>query len=64
MRAAFLTAGGQHIPYLPCLNEDPLWINALADLTERHLGGWPTGTPDAAVLERQTACAKALGARE
>ena len=64
VRAAFLTAGGEHFHYLPCLNEDPLWINALADLAERHLGGWPTGTPDTEALTLQYARAKALGALE
>ena len=64
VRAAFLTAGGEHFHYLPCLNEDPLWINALADLTERHLGGWPTSAADIAALERQAARARALGALE
>ena len=64
VRAAFLTAGGEHFHYLPCLNEDPLWINALADLTERHLGGWPTSATDIAALERQAVRARALGALE
>lgn len=64
VRAAFLTAGGEHLHYLPCLNEAPAWISALADLTERHLAGWPLHAPDAAALERQATCAKALGALE
>lgn len=64
VRAAFLTAGGEHFHYLPCLNEDPNWISALAALCERQLGGWPMGTPDAQALERQAVSAKALGAAE
>lgn len=64
MRAAFLTAGGEHFHYLPCLNEDPFWIKALADLTERHLSGWPTGAADPTLLTQQTSRAKALGALE
>lgn len=64
VRAAFLTAGGEHFHYLPCLNEDPFWIKALADLIERHLGGWPTGQADIVALERQATRAKALGALE
>jgi protoporphyrin/coproporphyrin ferrochelatase len=64
VRAAFLTAGGEHFHYLPCLNEDPLWIKALADLTERHLGGWPTRAVDPATLETQAAQAKIFGALE
>ncbi|MBV8666525.1 MAG: ferrochelatase [Burkholderiaceae bacterium] len=41
-RTAFLQAGGKEFHYLPCLNEAPQWIAALADLTEQHLQGWPT----------------------
>lgn len=64
VRAAFLTAGGEHFHYLPCLNEDPQWIKALADITERHLGGWPTRDVDPAMLEKQAAQAKIFGALE
>ena len=67
VRAAFLTAGGEHFHYLPCLNEAPAWISALADLTERHLAGWPvteTGAPAKEALEQQAARARTLGALE
>ncbi len=64
VRAAFLTAGGEHFHYLPCLNEDSFWIKALADLTERHLSGRPTRAADPAALEKQAAQAKILGALE
>lgn len=64
VRAAFLTAGGEHFHYLPCLNEDSNWISALADLTERHLAGWPATPPNQQALEQQQARAKALGALE
>lgn len=37
----FLAAGGKTFHYLPCLNEDPRWIDALATLVEAHAGGWP-----------------------
>jgi ferrochelatase len=40
-RAAFLNAGGGVFRYIPCLNDDPAWIAALADLVQRHLQGWP-----------------------
>lgn len=64
VRAAYLTAGGEHFHYLRCLNEDPSWISALADLTERHLAGWPITPPDQQALEQQQARAKGLGALE
>lgn len=40
VRQDFLTAGGKEFHYLPCLNESPAWIAALADITEEHLAGW------------------------
>ncbi len=41
----FLSAGGGSCHYIPALNDDPAWIAALANLCERHLGGWDTRTP-------------------
>jgi len=41
-REAFLHAGGTHFGYIPCVNDGPDWIAALAAMTQRHLGGWPT----------------------
>jgi len=63
-RAAFLQAGGQTFHYLPCLNADAAWIDALAALAERHLAGWPTREPaDAAELAASRARALAAGAK-
>ena len=42
-RAAFTAAGGNELRYIPCLNDAPAWITALADITERELAGWPLG---------------------
>lgn len=39
---SFLAAGGKEYRYIPALNEEPGWIEALARLVERHLQGWPT----------------------
>lgn len=36
-RTAFLAAGGQRFDYIPCLNDRPDGIAALADLAEAHL---------------------------
>ncbi|WP_395352072.1 ferrochelatase [Variovorax sp. UC122_21] len=41
-REAFLHAGGEQFSYIPCLNDGPAWIDALADIAERHLAGWTT----------------------
>jgi ferrochelatase len=38
----FLKAGGKEFHYIPCLNESPAWIHALAEIAEQHLIGWPT----------------------
>ncbi len=37
----FLAAGGKAFHYIPCLNDDPQWIAALADIVLQHSGGWP-----------------------
>jgi len=40
-RDAYLHAGGKQFRYIPCLNDDPRWIEGLADLIEKHTQGWP-----------------------
>ncbi len=37
---AFVEAGGERLRYIPALNDDAVWIEALVDLTERNLLGW------------------------
>jgi ferrochelatase len=39
-RALFQGAGGGELGYIPCLNDHPGWINALADLVARQVRGW------------------------
>jgi protoporphyrin/coproporphyrin ferrochelatase len=64
-REAFLAAGGERFDYVPCLNAEPVWIDALAGLAERHLGGWETKlAPDPGALETQRQLALALGAKD
>ncbi|MBS0339633.1 MAG: ferrochelatase [Proteobacteria bacterium] len=41
-RDAFLQSGGKAFHYIPCLNGDADWIEALASIAHRHLAGWPT----------------------
>jgi ferrochelatase len=43
-RREFLQAGGRDLRVVPCLNDDPGLIAALADLVERHLAGWPASS--------------------
>lgn len=42
VKADFINAGGKEFHYIPCLNESPQWLRALAEITEQHLIGWPT----------------------
>lgn len=37
---SFEEAGGEHFTYIPCLNDDPAHIKALAKVVEDNLGGW------------------------
>lgn len=41
-RHLFEAAGGKEFNYIPCLNESPAWIVALAEIAEQHIIGWPT----------------------
>ncbi len=62
---AFLKAGGERFSYVPCLNDDETWIEALAAIAERHLQGWETkALPEAAALQRQREAALMLGATD
>lgn len=36
----FHAHGGRRFVRVPCLNDSPAWIDALAQLTGRHLAGW------------------------
>jgi ferrochelatase len=55
-RHDFMSAGGKEFNYIPCLNESPVWIDALADIAEQHLQGWATKlTPAARELQEKEA---------
>ena len=63
-RSAFLAAGGTEFRYIPCLNDRPDWVQALAAIAERHLQGWDTrGEPDAHELAQRRQRAVDGGAR-
>ena len=47
-RDAFKAAGGQEFHYVPCLNDNPTWLAALAEIVQDHLQGWPTRGADQA----------------
>jgi protoporphyrin/coproporphyrin ferrochelatase len=62
VRAAFMRAGGREFHYIPCLNEDPAWIETLASLVMENLQGWLGPPPDVATRIATLARATALGA--
>ena len=39
-KAVFKDAGGGDYHYIPCMNDDPRWIEAMTAIAERNLGGW------------------------
>lgn len=43
-RAAYLAKGGETFHYIPCLNEQPEWIDALGQIIQNELSGWPVST--------------------
>lgn len=64
-KAAFLAAGGKQFDYIPCLNDQPEWINALCTVSLQHLQGWPTQPVDDADTRAGTnARALAKGAKQ
>jgi len=42
VREAFVHAGGREFHYIPCVNDETEWIQALGAIAEKHLSGWPT----------------------
>ena len=63
VKRTFMLAGGEEFQYIPCLNDNPLWISALADLCEQHLQGWESVVSNSEVLAAQMLAARALGAK-
>ena len=63
-RDAFKAAGGQEFHYVPCLNDNPTWLAALAEIVQDHLQGWPTrGADQAAEAAATRERALAAGAK-
>lgn len=59
-KTAFLAAGGREFHYIPCPNERPDFIRALADLTLGHLAGWLDEAPDRAARQAEASRTRAL----
>lgn len=63
-RAEFLQAGGKEFHFVPCLNDSPRWIDGLARIAVRHMGGWPlSADPETVEQQRQQAAMSADRAR-
>ncbi|MBI3231260.1 MAG: ferrochelatase [Burkholderiales bacterium] len=64
-KQSFLTAGGKEFHYIPCLNENPGWINALAEIAEQHMIGWPTmlAQPQRDAVKKEAEISKAEAKR-
>lgn len=52
-RESFLEKGGKDYRYIPCLNSNPKWIEALSDIAYQHLLGWPLGTESSEDLAKR-----------
>ncbi len=67
VRDTFLGAGGREYRYIPCVNDSPSFIHALADLATAHMQGWPVtrGEQEARAAEAAESPprARALGAK-
>ena len=63
-RATYMAAGGREFHMIPCLNEHPRWIAALADLAFRNLAGWLAQPPDVDARGLTQVRARALGAAQ
>ena len=63
----FQAAGGGEYHYIPCLNDAPEFIHALADLVALHTQGWPIARAERASREAASAASRAraiaMGAR-
>ena len=49
-REIFLEHGGKDYRYIPCLNNNSKWIDAMYDIAQVHLSGWSLGVESDAIL--------------
>jgi protoporphyrin/coproporphyrin ferrochelatase len=52
-RESFLERGGRDYRYIPCLNSNPKWIEALSDIAYTHLLGWFLGSESSEELAKR-----------
>jgi ferrochelatase len=62
-KEAFLHAGGESFNYIPCLNNDAQWVEALTDISLDHMQAWDLSAPDAKALAASRERALAHGSK-
>jgi ferrochelatase len=62
-REIFLEHGGKDYRYIPCLNSNPKWIDAMYDIAHQHLSGWSLGVESDAILQERERLAELAKAR-
>ena len=62
-REIFLEHGGKDYRYIPCLNSNPKWIDAMYEIAQQHLSGWSLGVESDAVLHERDRLAELAKAK-
>lgn len=61
VKAAFLAQGGETYHYIPALNDDPAWLDALTHIARINLGGWwPALERETGAVRQQRAAERAV----
>ena len=63
VKAAFLEEGGEQFHYIECINNSPVWIQAMHSLTMTHMSGWPLEPASDADRSVSRQAALAIGAK-
>jgi protoporphyrin/coproporphyrin ferrochelatase len=63
VKAAFLEEGGEQFHYIECINDSPVWINAMHSLTMTHMSGWPLEPANHAINAASRQAALDMGAK-
>ena len=66
VQTAFIEAGGSDFAYIEALNDTPSWLDALAEVAQQHMQGWPdNGDADSSgARQDQRSAALAMGASD
>ncbi len=63
VKAAFLEEGGEQFHYIECINDSPVWLQAMHSLTMTHMSGWPLEPASDADRSVSRQAALAIGAK-